>query len=557
MTSAILWILVVVIAAAAVIALLACFFKRAPREFSLVRTGIGGRKVVIDGGILAIPYFHEVSRVNMQTLRLDVSRAGDAALITKDRLRVDVGAEFYLSVIPTEEGIARAAQSLGKRTFHAEQLGDLIEGKLLDALRSVAARLTMDELHENRDSFVNQVQESLKQSLSHNGLELDSVSLSSLDQTAFSALDENNVFNAVGMRRLAEVVAKSKKERAEIDADAEVSVRRASMEATKLKLQIDLEEQEAEIEQVQQIEVLRAAQLAEVARRKAESEREAARARIQMEQEIRSADIARDRSVREAEIARDKELQEAEIAGEREIEIARQERQIAVANSSQEESRAQAAADEVRADARKAAEAVTTAQRLAEAERNKRISIVEAEQQAEISGLRMRFEAKAERDSAEDLALAKAIQTKADAEALERMADARRKDLLARAEGEQAVAAAENTWNESIVALKMNQAKLDALPKLVAEMVKPMEKVDSFKVHQISGLGSGAGSAGDVPSTAVNQLLDGVMNMAVQMPALKKIGEELGLEFDQSFGTSRSGPQDAEPKTGEERSKSP
>ena len=56
------------------------------------------------------------------------------------------------------------------------------------------------------------------------------MSLTALDQTPFEALDENNAFNAVGMRKLAEVIATSKMERAQIDGEAEVSVRRAGME---------------------------------------------------------------------------------------------------------------------------------------------------------------------------------------------------------------------------------------------------------------------------------------------------------------------------------------
>lgn len=144
------WILAGLAVLAVLIVIYARFYERSNREIALVKTGIGGRKVVMDGGALVIPYFHEVSRVNMQTLRLEVNRSGGAALITNDRLRVDVGVAFYLSVIATPEGIARAAQTLGNRTFDADKLRDLIEGKLVDALRSVAAGMTLDELHENR-----------------------------------------------------------------------------------------------------------------------------------------------------------------------------------------------------------------------------------------------------------------------------------------------------------------------------------------------------------------------------------------------------------------------
>ena len=529
MTNTILWTIAIIIVLAVIIVVLAWFYERGTREVSLVRTGVGGRKVVLDGGTLAIPYFHEVSRVNMQTLRLEVNRTGEAALITKDRLRVDVGVEFYASVGSEEEDIARAAQTLGRRTFHADQLLELIEGKLVDALRSVSARLTMDELHENRGSFVAEVRDSLRESLAVNGLILESVSLSALDQTPFAALDENNAFNAVGMRKLAEVIAKSKKERAEIESDSEVSVRRAAMEATRRKLQIDLEEREAEIAQSQQIEILKAAQLAEVAKQKATAEREAAQARIQMEQQIRASDIAREQATRQAEIARDKDLQQAEIARDRDIEIASMERQVSLAAKSQEESRAQAEADDVRALAIKSSEAVISARQIADAERRLEISGMTARREAETAGDRVRIAAQADKDAAVDRA-----------RAAESDADAKRTVSLAEAEARQALNDAENSQSEHIVDMKLELARLETLPKVVAEMVKPAEKIDSIKVHNISGLGSSGGSGGDGNKPVVNQAIDSIMEMAVQLPALKKIGEELGISVDDGLASKSS-----------------
>jgi len=512
MTQAFLWAVAIIIVSAIAIAIFAWFYERATNEVSLVRTGVGGRKVVIDGGSLAIPYFHEISRVNMQSLRLDVHRAGDASLITKDRMRVDVGAEFYLSVIPTDDGIARASQTLGKRTFQPDLLRDLIDGMLIDALRSVAARLTMDELHENRGSFVADVRDSLRDVLAGNGLQVDSVSLTSLDQTSFASLDENNAFNAVGMRKLAEVISKSKKERAEIDADVEVSVRRAAMEASKRKLQIDLEEREAEIFQQQEIETLMAAQLTEVARRKADGEREAAQARISMEQEIQTAEISRQKTVQEAEIAR-----------ERDLEIAKQDRHIVISAKSQEESKAQAAADSARANAVKAAESITTARQTAEAERRKEIALVAAHQDAEGTAVRLRVAAQAERDVATDRGKAR-----------RENADAHKHEKLAEAEAIRARIEADNQRSEHIVAMETDLARLDALPKIVAEMVKPAEKINAINIHHMSGFGgSGVTSSGDRP--VVNQALDSIMEMAVQLPALKRLGEEVGMSFDKGL----------------------
>lgn len=493
------WIVLLVIIAAIVIALFAWFYQRATSEVALLRTGVGGRKVVIDGGVAAVPYFHEISRINMQTLRLDIERRNEASLITQDRLRVDVGAEFYVSVIPTSDAVNRASQTLGKRTFQREELRTLLDGMMVDALRSVAARMTMDELHENRAQFVHDVRDMLGDTLARYGLQLDSVSLTSLDQTPFSALDENNAFNAVGMRKLAEVVANSKKERAEIDATSEVSVRKAAMLATRERLDIELEEKRAEIAQQQEIETLAAAQLAEVARRKAESELSATQAKIDMERSIESAEIERLQS----------------------LELAEQQRNIVVANKVLEESQAQIEADKARANAVRAEQAIETAKATAEAERRAELARIAAQSEAEASATRNRIEALAKRETAESLAEAQRIALEID-----------KLEMLNQTDVDRARIEAENLRSDSIVDMEIQKARLEALPKLVGEMVKPAEKIKSINISQLSGVGSSS-SEGNKP--VVNQALDSIMDMAVQLPALKKIGEQVGVNLEEGM----------------------
>ncbi|MBV7395443.1 flotillin family protein [Mameliella sediminis] len=520
-------ILIIVVAALAFIVLimlvLARLYRRATREVSLVKTGAGGKKVIMDGGVIVIPLFHEVSPVNMKTLRLEVQRNGEAALITQDRMRVDVGVEFYVSVMPTEEGISRAAQTLGDRTFYVDQLREMIEGKLIDALRAVAAQMTMDQLHENRADFVQEVQNTVSEDLTKNGLSLESVSLTALDQTPFEALDENNAFNAVGMRRLAEVISTSRKERANIEAEADVAVRRAEMEAQRQKLSIEQDEEQARIEQMQRLETMRAAQEAEIAARTEDSKRETERSRIAREESVRSAEIERERKIREAEITK-----------ERELEVAEQDRQIIIAQKSEEESRARASADLARAEATKAMEAVTTAKQVAEAERLKQIALIEAAREAEREATKIRLAAAAEKDAASDRAMARREEAQAEADALTIRAEAKKKDMLAEAEGKRAITDAENALSEALVAMKIDLARIEAMPKILAEAVRPAEKIDSIRIHQVSGLnGTGATGAGGSDGKApVNQALDSIMGMAVQMPALKKLGEELGMTMD-------------------------
>ena len=126
------------------------FYVKASREVALVRTGLGGQRVVLDGGVLSLPIVHKVAEINMRTVRLEVERAGERSIITQDRLRVDATAEFYVRVEPTEQGVATAAQALGSKASRAADLADILEGKLVDALLSVAAQYTMDLLQDNR-----------------------------------------------------------------------------------------------------------------------------------------------------------------------------------------------------------------------------------------------------------------------------------------------------------------------------------------------------------------------------------------------------------------------
>lgn len=502
--------------------IMARLYKRATRETSLVKTGSGGRKVIMDGGTIVIPFLHEISKVNMKTLRLEVARVNEQSLITKDRMRVDVGVEFYVSVNATEDGISRAAQTLGDRTFHVDQLREMIEGKLVDGLRAVAAQMSMDELHENRASFVQEVQNAISEDLLKNGLELEAVSLTALDQTPFESLDENNAFNAVGMQKLAAVIATSRKQRAEITAEADVSVAQSEMEAEKRKYQIQREKKQAEIKQIEEIQTLQAEQETQIARNQEASDRAKNEARIERKKAVRAAEIERERAIREAEIAK-----------ERELEVADQERQIIVARKSEEESQARASADTARAEAKKASEAIETARAVAEAERAKQIALIEAQKEAERRATSIRLAAEAEKEAASDRAAAKLEEAQADASAITVRAEAKKADLLATAEGQTAIANSENELSSEIIAMKVRLAQLEAMPAIIAEMVKPAEKIDSIKIHQVTGMNGAAHSGTSTNGgTPVNQALDSVLGMALQMPAMQALGKELGISLE-------------------------
>ncbi len=489
------------------------FYRKATREVALIRTGAGGQLVVLDGGCISMPFLHKISEVNMKTTRLEIERQGPKSMITRDRLRVDATAEFYVRVQPTADGVATAAQALAGKSFRAAELAETLEGKLVDALLAVAARYTMDELQDKRGEFSREVSDMLKDNLASNGLVLESVSMTRIDQTPFHALDENNAFNALGMRRLAEIIAVNKKERAAIEADAEVSVRQSHLDATKRKLVIEQEEEQATIDQQRHIETTRALSQAEVAEQQAAAELRREHARITREREVRTNEIERDRTLRALDV-------EATLATEKAVS----DKAIALAAKKAEEARAIAKAEAARAEEAAAKEAVETAREKAMAEREKQLALIRASEQADVDNVRVKSE------TGTILAMAQA-----EAKAMTDRAKAAKDRLIAEAEGTAAMVKSENAQSPELIRMKLDMARIQALPDMVGRMLKPAEKIESIRINNITGFGpaasNGSGDGGGGGGSSVNQVVDGVLSMALQLPAVKKLGEEVGINI--------------------------
>jgi len=240
------------VAGIAVLFFLALYVKTPP-NMAFVRSGLGGKKVVVDSGAIVLPVVHTLQWISLETLKLEVIKAQKEAFITKDRFRVDIGAEFYLRVAADPDSIERASRSLGNRSFDAAAIQALVEEKLVSALRSVAAASELVELHENRRAFAQAVKEALLDPLSYNGLTLEDVSVFHLDQTSKEYLDPSNIFDAEGLRQITLQTSERTRERNEIERNTEVAIRKKDVEAIKLKLTLDQERALAEHAQQSQV----------------------------------------------------------------------------------------------------------------------------------------------------------------------------------------------------------------------------------------------------------------------------------------------------------------
>ena len=325
--SLILWLIVAIVVIAVAVYLLHWLYHRSTKEVAFVRTGLGGEKVVINGGALVLPIVHEVTPVNLNVVRIPVSRTKEDAVITRDRMRVDVEAEFFVRVLQQRDAVASAASTLGRRTVEADRLAELLSGKFVGSLRSIAAEMSLEEMHENRGELVTKVEERAKVALAQNGLELESVAITDLDQTGLEHFNPANRFDAEGMTQLIEVIETRRKLRNDIEQSSMLAIRNRNLEVEKETLKLEQESESSRLNQEMALETIRAEQNAAIQQTRAANEADAQNSRIESEQSTREREIVRQRALESAEIDAREQIEKLRIEQERVLEEARIDRE--------------------------------------------------------------------------------------------------------------------------------------------------------------------------------------------------------------------------------------
>lgn len=408
-------------------------YRRASANEALVKTGAGGPKVVLDGGITVFPVLHQVVPVSLETMKLDVERQGQDALITQDNLRVDVKAEFYIRVNPNKEDILQAARSLGQRSA-AKAVGELVFEKLVSALRSVAAQKELSEIHCDRKGFAGAVQELVSEELAQNGLLLETVTISRLDQTDPHGLSDENIFDAQGKKKITEITTAARVERNRLEKLAEQQVTQQNVETAQKVLSLERQRAEAQ-----------ATQDRDVAQVNAERNREKQQFQIEQERAVKESEIQRELSVQAAAIERDKALiekeqerQQRDIERSKAVEVAERAKQVAIAEQEACRARAEKEALSAEAERERANQQIVTVQATSAAEREAATKLISAKQVIEQDKIKRQTDA--EVSAFAELRKAEATQKSAelDAQAQLRLAEAeaRSKELVA--QGEQA-----------------------------------------------------------------------------------------------------------------------
>ncbi len=486
-------------------------YMKASANEAFVKTGMGGRKAIIDGGAIVVPVVHEVIWVSLETMKLEIIKMAKDALLTMDKLRADIRAEFFIRVEKTQEGVLQAATSLGDRCSEPAAVKQLVEAKLVSALRVVAATMNLEDLNKNRDKFAEEVQKIVQNDIKHNGYMLETVTISHLDQAPKDTLDpENNVFDAEGARNMAAKIQVQLTEKTEIEqkqAVARVKLKAAAEQETKQreveKNEFIFQQDVANTKAQQDTELQKKQIQAETARKTAEVEaentaaseavraqkgREAQEAKIIAEQAVQLRNVAKEQAVQVANTVKEKEVQAAQIdrdtliktktveqqkdietatvEKQKAVEVAKRNQEITIATKEQELAAAAAAKLTAEADRERANQAKLTVEKEGEAQRAKTVVVINKQAEAESRQIEQQTQVNVEAYRTTKLAEAEQLAAEKTATAVRTKAEADRDAKQMAAAGDQAVA---------LVPVQVKQAEVDVEAKRVTVLKSELE----------------------------------------------------------------------------------
>jgi len=542
-----------------------------PNNEAFVRTGgvfTKDKTVILNGGCIVLPGFHELTRVPLREISIDVVRTGNLAVRTQDYLRANMRVTFYVCINPNKEDVLTAAARLSKQGKIApNDIKEALEKRADDAIRAAAKRKSLAEIDSDKLGFADEVLNLIQQDLKKVGLTLNNIAISEIEES--DTYDENNFFDAQGVRLRTETIQRSIKqkldvelktfqEKKELELSTKIAVEQQELAAEKQSLTISQQQEEAKLNQEKQVQFLQALQEREIQEAKDQEAAKIERNRILQEKAVEEekiqqqlgvqekkieADIALEERNKELKVAQTLQKQEAEVAEitrQKTVDASRLKAQVEVAAAEQESKVAQQVAaiaivdkerERLVAEAERASAeaAVATATEIEKAERTQRLSIIEAQQEAEqrkiadqnvveIDVFRRRRQAEIARQAAE-----------LEAESIRTLAEANRLKELAEAEGKKALIQAENALsdaNRTVELLKTIWPELAVnLPEIVQALAPQPGVLGDVRIYAFPGAnGNGTTNTGDISKlllstsglTLVNTLLeDGKLGKAI------------------------------------------
>ena len=429
------------------LALLVKMYQKAVQGEALVRTGLGDTKVSFSG-IFVIPVMHKLEVMDITLKTIIIQRAGSEGLVCKDNLRADVKVNFYVRVNKTHDDVVQVAQSIGtRRGSDPAALENLFDAKFSEALKTVGKQFDFIELYNSREQFKQEILRIIGTDL--NGYVLDDCAIDYLEQTPLHSLNQDNILDAEGIKKIIALTSEQKIQANQIQREQQKTIKKQDVEAQETILQLEKQLAENQEKQRREIAGIKAREQAEIEKVQQEEKLKSERARLTTEEEVGVAEQNRDRQVLVAE--RNKQRTDAveteRVAQAKALEANERERIVALAQiekekALEEEKKNIQAIIRERIAVEKATvqeeEKIKDTRAQAAADREKLVAVTKAQQETEQATISFVGTADMEKQAAEY----RAKQALIDAEAEKASADFRAQAIRTLADAEASKAAA-------------------------------------------------------------------------------------------------------------------
>ncbi len=452
-------------------ALILSWFKKVPQGKALIRTGYPDIKIFFSGAIV-VPVLHRMEMMDISVKKVEIGRTGKDGLICKDNMRADIKVAFFVKVNQEIDAVKKVAQTIGvTRASKEETLTQLFEAKFSEALKSVGKRFEFVELYDNRERFREEIINMIGVNL--NGYILDDAAIDYLEQTPLEYLQDDNILDAEGIKKITDLTAVQHIAANKIRNEEQKVITQQDVEAKEAIL--ELNRQLAEKEQIQQREIaaITAREEAETTKIQQEEKLRAETARIQTDEEIAIAEQNKARQIIVAQKAKEKtEAVETErVTKDKELEINERERVVTLAQiekekAVEEEKKNIQEVIRERVIVEKATvaeeEKIKDTREFATAERSKKVALTKAEETSGQEKITAVIKAEAEKESAQIEAQQRIIEAEAALKASELDAEAIKKRAEAKAAEEAAIGVSEAQVIEAKAVANERKGEADA-----------------------------------------------------------------------------------------------
>lgn len=289
------------------------FYKKVDQGTALIVNDMSSQPKVHFTGALVLPVLYRAELMRISLITLQIDRRGKEGLICRDNMRADITVAFYLRVNETQADVLRVAKAIGAdRASDKDAVDELFNAKFSEALKTVGKKFEFTELFEKRQEFRDEIVKVIGNDL--NGYALEDVAIDYLEQTPKSLLDQNNILDAEGIRKITELTALQNVVTNELEQNEKLAVTKKNVEAREALLALERQQAEAEARQKREIETIRAREEAETLRVQEEQRLLAENARLEAQEKI---DIREQNRLREVEVAEQNRQRAVAIEAER------------------------------------------------------------------------------------------------------------------------------------------------------------------------------------------------------------------------------------------------